>query len=116
MARIDPVTADRIRNIILASRSQGVDPVAILDRAGMLNYEAARREWAAIIMDQVVAELSIGPLGLAINGRQFRTPMDMKREILEALEGFARQWRSEATGSRVPWASTTPRNKRERDG
>lgn len=102
MARIDPVTADRIRQILLMSRSRGVDPVAILDRAGMLSYEAARREWGAILMDQVVAELNTGPLGLAINGRQFRTPMDMKREILEALEGFARQWRSEATSSRAP--------------
>lgn len=102
MARIDPVTADRIRDIILASRSRGVDPVAILDRAGMLNYEAARREWAAIIMDQVVAELNTGPMGMVLNGKILRTPLDMKREIIEVLEGFARQWRGEATSSRTP--------------
>lgn len=97
MARIDPVTADTVRRIIMISRARGVDPVIPLDRAGLLQYPGARREYAAILLEEVIRELSSGPTGRMMNSLAMRTPLDMKVKIIEALEGFVRQWRNEAT-------------------
>lgn len=111
MTRVDPVTADQIRQILLASRSRGVDPVAILDRADLLDYRTKRQLWSALLVEQVVEELRNGQLGMAFNARisgsTRHTPMDVKNELLQILEGMAQRWRKEAQKSKPPTEPAT---------
>ena len=108
--RVDPETADKIRRILMLCRSRGVDPVEVLDRANLLDYEAKRRESAALLLEDVSILLEEGPLASALHAKTYRTPMDMKLEIIETLKGMVEQWRSGKPISRVPpGRATSPR-------
>jgi hypothetical protein len=86
-SRIDPDTEDKIRTILLVSRTRGADPVTALDLAGLLRHRGTLiRDWE-MCMDALIQSVRdtsahfIDPKDLP------RTPMDMKNAFIEVLEG-----------------------------
>lgn len=100
MPRIDPVTADRVRQVLLAARARGIDPVAALDQAGLLDYPAKQLVGAAILMESTVIEMTTGTTGTwilaQIARRNITTPHDMYTDMIHFLRGIAEQWRKQA--------------------
>lgn len=98
--RVDPVTADQVRQVLLNARAKGVDPVAELDRHGLLDYPAKRLTGAALLMESTVIELTTGATGgwvmKQIAQRNITTPHDMYTDLIHFLRGMAAQWRNEA--------------------
>lgn len=84
--RIDPHTADLVRAILSNCRRTGLDPVAELDRQGLLSYRAKRdRERHLILgaLNQMLHAMTPTMLG---GGIIPATAADMKRCILETIE------------------------------
>jgi hypothetical protein len=84
MNRIDAETADKIRQIMMLCRSRGQDPVTVLDTAGFLRHQAVRQQDAVNLLDQGIIP---GVKALRVPP-EVKTPLDMKRVILDALEGL----------------------------
>lgn len=92
MPKIDPVTADRIRQVLTQCRARGLDPVPVLDAAQLLDHQAKRNLWSSIVLQEVAADLRSGSLNTLINRQSYRTPGDMKNEIIRLIEEVAHQW------------------------
>lgn len=89
MPRIDPVAADRVRQVILTSRSRGADVVSALDRAGMLRYPAKRHEDRLDLIGELITNLRAVPADAVVP--EVRLPMtrlDVKNAIITFLETF----------------------------
>jgi len=84
MKRMEPETAEQIRVIMALCRSRGQDTVSTLDRAGFLRHKTSRNRDLINFLDTGiipgVQNLKVPP--------GVRTPLDMKRVIVEALEGL----------------------------
>lgn len=86
--RIDPVTADEIRRILLSAKARGADQVMALDQAGMLTYPGKERdaqiEFLGLLsqsLDQISADL-MGITGVP------KTPLDLKRWVINYIDGI----------------------------
>lgn len=89
MARIDPVTADQVRQVMAAARHRGADTVTALNRAGLLRHPAQQREdqikllrMLSQSLDQISTDL-MGIKGLP------KTPLDLKRWVINYINGIS---------------------------
>jgi hypothetical protein len=88
MNRIDEDTAAKIRTVLLLCRSKGVDPVTALDNGGFLSHPSKRDAATRRLLDNLIVALTATTAtDLGFPGTA-GTPMDMKRCIIEWLEGM----------------------------
>jgi hypothetical protein len=94
--RIDPDTATQVRRLLWRARMRGLDPVTLLDEAGLLNHSArwARDRSSAVkAAADTIANMSVLQL---CGGVPSQTPADMRRWILHHLNVIAEQERRQA--------------------
>lgn len=91
MTPVDPDTAALVRKKLSYARLAGLDPVWMLNRAGLLDHPAKRRTNNSALIRAVAEELAAAtPLQLG-RGIVPDTAADMKRCMLDALHRMAQR-------------------------
>lgn len=90
MLRIDPVTADRVRQTVQAARAAGGDPVAAMDKAGLLRYDARRHADQLELIDSMIDSIVATPADKVVSTpiRAPMTQLDLKMSYVQFLRGF----------------------------
>jgi len=86
MTRIDHETAAQIRTVLMLCRFRGTDPVIALDTAGLLRYKDKLHEDILAGMELLILTVQHTPVQLLNHHDVPRTPLDLKRFILDLLE------------------------------
>lgn len=86
MIRIDHDTSEKIHKILMLCRSRGEDPVAVLDRAGLLRYPARLDQDRIETMDAVIESAEGLPVSIIEFWKLPRTATDAKEFIVNRLK------------------------------
>lgn len=86
MNRIELESAAQVHTVLALCRSKGLDPVQVLDQARMLRHLGTRREDAVRVLEHAIEVVEGTPDASEMAG--LKTPMDMKRLIIERLRGI----------------------------
>lgn len=88
MTRVDPVTADKVRQVLQSARARGADAAVALDQAGLLSYPGKERD-AQIdflgLLSQSLEQIPVDILGIKSVPR---TPLDLKRWVISYIDGI----------------------------
>jgi hypothetical protein len=86
--RVDPVTSDQIHLILSLCRSRGQDPVSALNAAGLIRHKAKIQEDQLNTADMLILATQQSPIQLLSHHEVPRTPLDLKRFIIDFLESL----------------------------
>lgn len=86
MNRIELESAAQVHTVLALCRSKGLDPVQVLDQARMLRHMGTRREDAVRVLENAIAVIEGTPDASEMAG--MKTPLDLKRMIIEKLRGI----------------------------
>lgn len=86
MTRVDPVTADKVRQVLQSARARGADAAVALDQAGLLDYPGKRRQCRINAIDTLVQSTTSVSADVIFPNRLPRTPLDLKQEVIKYLE------------------------------
>jgi hypothetical protein len=88
MRRVDPVTADKVRQVLVSARARGADPATALDQAGLLDHPGKQREAAINFMGLLIASLDQINADLMGITSVPKTPLDLKRWVMNYIKGI----------------------------
>lgn len=83
MNRIDQQTSTQIRKVMELAKLRGADVVSLLDQGRLLRHMGTRREDAIQTLEAAMAVLEGTPIDKTI-----KTPLDMKKKIIDILKGI----------------------------
>ena len=86
MSRIDSQTAAQVHKVLELARFRGMDPVALLDRAGFLRYPAKTFEDQRVILYEVTEQTRKLTDILEPGDRLPRNRLDVKNVAVRYLE------------------------------
>lgn len=86
MPRVDQVTADQVRQVLLSAKARGADPATALDQAGLVDHPGKRRELRIDVIEALIYSTRGAPADHIIGGRMPRTLLDIKQEVIRYLE------------------------------
>lgn len=89
MIRVDPETATRVRYVLERCRVNGTDPVRALDELGLLDYPSKRQAADRNVIRMVADSIEMSTPTQLGGGKVPTTAMDMKRCIVDTINGFA---------------------------
>ena len=86
MTRVDPVTADKVRQVLSSARARGADPAMALDQAHLLAYRRQELMVEIRVVERIINDLSAITADILPEHRARMTKLDMKQYILAFLE------------------------------
>lgn len=88
MMRVDPVTADKVRAVLLSARARGADPAVALDQAGLLSYPDKDRDAQIGFLGLLIESLDQIPADIMGIREVPKTPLDLKRWLMNYVKGI----------------------------
>lgn len=88
MRRVDQVTADQVRQVLLAARARGADPATALDQAGLLDHPGKQREAQIDFLGLLITSLDQINADLMGVTSVPKTPLDLKRWVMNYIKGI----------------------------
>lgn len=88
MIRVDPVTADKVRQILVSARARGADVATALDQAGLLDYPGKAHQAQIDFLDLLIHSLDQIPTELMGVREVPKTPLDLKRWLMNYVTGI----------------------------
>lgn len=84
--RVDPVTADKVRAVLISARARGADPAVALDQAHLLTYRSHEAMVEIRVIERIIKDLSEITADILPEHRARMTKLDLKQYILAFLE------------------------------
>lgn len=88
MRRVDPVTADKVRQVLVSARARGADPATALDQAGLLDHPGKQREAQIDFLGLLITSLDQINADLMGATSVPKTPLDLKRWVMNYVKGI----------------------------
>lgn len=88
MTRVDPVTADKVRQVLQSARARGADAAVALDQAGLLSYPDKDRDAQIGFLGLLIESLDQIPTELMGVRQVPKTPLDLKRWLMNYVKGI----------------------------
>lgn len=86
MSRVDPVTADRVRQVLTSARARGADPAMALDQAHLLTYRQREQMIEIRLIERLSRDIEALSADILPDHRARMTKLDMKQYLLKFLD------------------------------